>query len=90
MTRRTPVDVPNRTISSMALHMAPADVADRLELPLAYVLSVLGAKRDDRTWFARCNRTGRKIAAATERGAYLRAQLAGFADWELYGERAGA
>ena len=87
MTRRTPVDVPPRVVASMALHMEPEDVADRLKVPIAFVLEVLGRRRDGRRWIARCDRTGEKITAFTERGAYLRAQIAGFADWTLYGER---
>ena len=77
-----------RRINSMALHMEPEDIANQIGAPLDAVLAII--KRDSRArrWVARCNRTGRTIAAMTERGAYLRAQIAGFADWDLYGERA--
>lgn len=75
-----------RRVNAMALHMDPEDIAGTLGVPLAEVLDIV--RRDARAarWIGRCDRTGRTVAALTERGAYLRAQIAGFADWTLYGE----
>lgn len=75
-----------RRINSMALHMEPEDIANQIGAPLEVVLAII--KRDDRAarWVARCEKTGRCFYSPTERGAYLRAQIAGFADWRLYGE----
>lgn len=78
--------VPPGRINSLALHMDAEEIALRTGMTLDAVLAVL--RRDSRAtrWVARCNITGRRIQSHTERGAYLRAQIEGFADWDLFGE----
>ena len=73
-------------IRSMALAMEPDEIAAHCGIQVEDVLHVLNADSRARAWFARCNKTGHTLQSHTERGAYLRAQIAGFADWRLYGE----
>lgn len=73
-------------IRNMALAMEPEEIAAHCGLQIEDVLFVLNADSKARTWFARCDKTGLTLQSHTERGAYLRAQLAGFSDWTLYGE----
>lgn len=83
---KSQVDV--RRIQEMALHMEPDDIAERLGIDVRQVMEIQ-RRNGSRRWIARCDRTGQKITAYTERGAYLRAQIAGFSDWTLYGEATG-
>lgn len=75
-----------RRINSMALHMEPEDIANQIGAPLEAVLAIIRTDGRAARWVARCNKTGRKLYSHTERGAYLRAQIEGLADWTLYGE----
>lgn len=79
------VAVDARRINSMALHLQPEEIAVIVGMPVADVIAVI--RRDSRVayWAVRCHRTGRIWTSPTERGAYLRAQLRGLTDYDLYG-----
>jgi hypothetical protein len=74
-------------IVSMAKHMPVPEIARRLGIGEEDVHRHLASVGRDSAlrWIARCHRTGRELVAFTERGAYIKAQIAGFADWSLVG-----
>ena len=75
-------------VGSMALHMTIDQIAERLGLePADIVVLLTRAGRPRASWGARCLKTGKLIPAYSERSAYLKAQIAGFADWRF--ERVG-
>ena len=82
---KTPAPEPEITarIRALALTMDEFTIADRLCLNVDVVTAVIVAGGNGRKWCARCNRTGRRLVSASERGAYLKAQIAGFADWSF-------
>ena len=82
---RTPAPEPEiaTRIRALALTMDEFTIADRLCLNVDVVTSVIVPSGNGRKWCARCNRTGRRVVSASERGAYLKAQIMGFADWSF-------
>jgi len=56
-------------------------VADRVGLSPKAVAAILDGPEKPRVWAAQCRKTGRVVTALSERGAYLKAQIAGFSDW---------
>lgn len=70
-------------VRALALTMDEFTIADRLCLSVEAVTAIIVAGGNGRKWCARCNRTGKRVVSASERGAYLKAQIAGFADWSF-------
>ena len=79
----TPIVTPQR-VASMALTMDPFAIAERLSMTEDDVVAMIrrmGGKVDARERLGVCRRTGRTVRGFSERAVYLKAQIAGFADW---------
>ena len=74
-----------RRVAQMLVHSTPAQIAGILNITEEEVLAMLAkAGRTAPPRFAAvCRRTGRTITAHSERGAFLKAQIAGFAEYDF-------
>lgn len=70
-------------ILSMLQVMEPNDVAAELGVPWDKLKALLEAKGSMPTsrWAGMCLKTGKIIRSYSERGVYLRAQIAGWTEW---------
>ena len=81
-------EITREVIARMLERRAVGQVAHDLGISEDDVFQILEGRRGVAPVVARCNITGRSFTARSWRGAYLRAQLLGFADWDWW--QAGA
>lgn len=83
MENNLPAPLLRKKVLEMAQTMSEFEVADLCRIPVGDVLAILSTAGKRRVWAARCNRTGRVVTSISERGAYLKVQIVGFADWSF-------
>lgn len=72
-------------VASMSEHMNVAQIAASLRIDEEEVHTMLARAGRNRapSFAAVCRRTDRRVTAYSERGAFLKAQLAGFAEYDF-------
>ncbi|MBU9710134.1 hypothetical protein KSP24_25000 [Paenibacillus sp. AK121] len=74
-------------VAALAETFDDQDIAEIFGIAESSVKALLiEARFARRHWVVRCNRTGRRIAARSQRGAYRMVCLLGFVDWDWWPE----